>query len=87
VKTDRLEIRLAPEITTRLRSAAARRRTSMGQLVREAIEMLLGEDRQARRQAAEALFRVGAPVGDWPQMEQEIETGRAEEPPGEPGLR
>lgn len=45
----------------------------MARLVREAIELLLKEDRQARMRAAEALFQVGAPVADWPEMEREIE--------------
>lgn len=70
--SQRLEIRLEPDVIQRLRQEARRRDTSLTQLVREAIDLLLKQDREAKQQAAEALFQVGAPVDDWEKMKQEI---------------
>jgi hypothetical protein len=61
-----------------LRREAARRGTSVAGVVREAIDSLVREDRAARRRAAEALFRVGAPVADWQVMKREIEAAHLE---------
>ncbi len=70
--TERLEVRLAPQTLVLHRQEAQRRRVSIAQLVREAVD-LLQQDREARIQAAEALFRVEAPVADWKDMKREIE--------------
>lgn len=43
---------------------------SVAYIVREAIELLTREHRQARMQAAGALFRIEAPVADWLEMER-----------------
>lgn len=75
--TDRLEIRLPAHTLQLLRDEAHRRGVSVAQLVREAIEFRLQYDRETRLQAARALFAVGAPVADWPQMEHEIAEARA----------
>lgn len=74
--TERLEVRLPTETLHLLRREAERRNVSVAQLVREAIQLLLEEDRQARLRAAENLFRVGAPVAEWTEMKREIEEGR-----------
>ena len=71
--TERLEVRLPPQTLELLRQEAQRRRVSVGQLVREAVDLLLEQDREARIRAAEALFRVGGPVADWQEMKREIE--------------
>ena len=71
--TERLEVRLPPQTVKLLRQEAQRRRVSVAQLVREAVDLLLQQDREARIQAAEALFRVEAPVADWKDMKREIE--------------
>jgi len=76
--SERVEVRLAPETVHLLRREAKRRGISVAKLVREAIDLLLREDREARLRAAEALFQVGAPTADWPQMKQEIEAGHLE---------
>ncbi len=73
--SDRLEIRVPPEMLRVLRGEAVRRGVSVGRLVREAIETLIREDRKARMDAAEALSRIEAPVADWPEMEREIAAG------------
>ena len=71
--TERFEVRLPRQTMQLLRQEARRRGVSVGQLAREAIDLLLREDRKARLQAAQALFQVEAPVADWKAMKQEIE--------------
>ena len=75
VLTERLEIRLPKETMQQLREEAHQRDVSVSELVRDAIDFLLVHDREARRRAADALFQVEAPVGDWEIMEKEIEAG------------
>ncbi len=74
---ERLEIRLEPRMMHLLREEAQRRKVPVAQLVRQAIQLLLEEDRQARLEAAEALFRTEAPVADWETMKREITEARA----------
>jgi len=76
VLTERLEIRLPKETMQQLRIEAHQRDVSVSELVRDAIDFLLVHDKEARRQAAAALFQVEAPVDDWKIMEKEIEAGR-----------
>ncbi len=71
--SERFEVRLSRQTLQLLRQEARRRGVSVGQLAREAIDLLLREDRKARLQAAQALFQVEAPVTDWKAMKQEIE--------------
>lgn len=71
--TERLEVRVDRSTLRRLREAAARQGVSVGHVVRQVLSRELDEDRAEREQAAEALFAVGAPVSDWPEMEREIE--------------
>lgn len=71
--TERLQVRLSKETLRLLREEAEQHGVSMAKLAREAIDSLLKEDRQERLRAAEALFRVGAPVADWSEMKREIE--------------
>jgi len=71
--TEQLEVQLPSQTLQLLRQEAGRRGVSVAQLIREAIDLLLAQDRQARVQAAEALFRVEAPVADWERMKREIE--------------
>ena len=75
--SERLEIRLHPETLHLLREEARQRNLSIAQLVRQAIEAFLEEDRQSRLEAAQALFQVEAPVDNWEQMKREIEEARA----------
>jgi len=74
--TERLEVRLPAQVLQLLRQEASQRGISVAQLVREAIDLLLKEDRQARVRAAKSLFQVGAPVSDWEEMKREIEAAR-----------
>jgi len=76
VATGPLEVQLPPQTLQLLRQEAERREMPVAELVREAIEILLAQDKQARVQAAEALCQVEAPVGDWEQMKREIAEAR-----------
>jgi predicted DNA-binding protein len=71
--SERLEVRLSPVTMAMLRKEAQSRGVSIAQLVREAIEILIKEDRNLRINAAEALFRIEAPVAEWKEMKKEIE--------------
>ncbi len=63
----------------RLQRVARERRCSVGRLVREAVaKEYLEEPRQERVAAAARLVAMGLPVGDWPEMEREIEAGAAD---------
>jgi len=75
---ERIEVRLSPEIVELLREEARHRGVTVDQIVREAVEFLLTEDRRARLRAAEDLFRINAPVNDWPTMEREIHDAHIE---------
>ena len=76
VGTESLEVYLPPQTLQLLRQEAERREISVAELVREAVDLLLARDKQARMQAAEALCQVEAPVADWEQMKREIEEAR-----------
>jgi len=73
VGTESLEVHLPPQTLQLLRQEAERREIPLAELVREAIDLLLAQDKQARMQATEALCHVEAPVTDWEQMKREIE--------------
>jgi hypothetical protein len=76
VGTESLEVYLPPQTLQLLRREAERREISVAELVREAVDLLLARDKQARMQAAEALCQVEAPVADWEQIKREIEEAR-----------
>ncbi len=75
--TERLEIRVSHRTLRLVREEARTRGVSVGQLIREAIDREVDDGMADRLRAAEALFAIAAPVGDWPQMEREIEQARA----------
>ena len=75
--TERVEVRLSPEKVRLLREEARERNIPVSQLVRNAIDIMFKEQRQSKLDAAEALFRVEAPVSDWPVMKKEIENAHA----------
>ena len=76
IATEPFEVQLSSQTLQLLRQEAERRAVSVAELVREAIDLLLAQDTEARMQAAEALCQVEAPVADWKQMKQEIEEAR-----------
>ena len=75
--TERLEVRLERHQLRQLKQQARQHGVSVAQLVRQAIELFLKEDREARLGAAERLCQIEAPIADWDQMEREIEEARS----------
>ncbi len=78
--TERLEIRLHSDMMGLLRKEARQQNVPVAQIVRQAIEMFLKENRQTQMEPAQALFQVGAPVSDWEKMKREIEGAELKEP-------
>lgn len=73
----RMQVLVSPEQHKALRAAAAERRVSMGELVREALSRELQLPTLEQRLAiAKRMTEMNLPVADWPQMEREIEEGR-----------
>jgi hypothetical protein len=63
---------VAPEQLVRLKGLARRRHSSVGALIREAVEAVyFGEDVDRRLAAVERLAAMRLPVADWEQMERE----------------
>ncbi len=72
---ERLEIRLYPEQLKKLKEEAAAKNTSVGELVREAIDKRYEVSRDDRLKAVQQMAGINAPVADWEQMKKEIEEG------------
>jgi hypothetical protein len=71
----RLEVRLYPEQLKKLKEEAADKDTSVGELVREAIEQRYEVSKDDRLKAVEQMASINAPVTTWEQMKKEIESG------------
>jgi len=62
-----------------LKRIARSRRKTVGQLIRESVEVRFGLcSPEERLRAVEAIGMMGLPVGGWEQMEREIERGATE---------
>jgi predicted DNA-binding ribbon-helix-helix protein len=76
VRMKRTQVLFPEDQYRRLQKMAQERQCSLGQLVREAVaQAYLRRPRKARQQAARRLVAMHVPVGDWPQLEQEIIQG------------
>jgi hypothetical protein len=73
--SERTQVLLSPEQRARLERIAADRRISVGAVIREAVDAFTVPRRKPPRDAFERLIALGAPVGDWQTMKQEIERG------------
>lgn len=73
--TERTQVLLSPEQRRRLESRAARERRSVGSVIRDAVDAYVGSPQRTRREAADSLLSIGAPVADWEQMKKEILMG------------
>jgi hypothetical protein len=74
----RIQILLPEDDYRRLRQIAHERQCSVGHLVREAVtQQYLDYPRQNRIAAARRLVAMRLPIGDWTEMEREIEAGGA----------
>ncbi len=70
--TRRVQILLSPQHYERLEALARARGTSIGTLIRHAVEALyLQSDEHERLQAVRRLSTLRLPVADWEQMERE----------------
>ncbi|MEX0789436.1 MAG: hypothetical protein WD178_01525 [Actinomycetota bacterium] len=74
--SERTQVLLSPEQRRRVERAAAQASASVGAIIRAAIDAYLPPSRtQSKQGALEDLFALEAPVGDWKDMEAEIELG------------
>jgi hypothetical protein len=73
--SERMQVLLTPEQRARLERLAAREGRSIGALVRDAVDAYTAPREQSPAAAAEALFALAAPVGDWERMKAEIAQG------------
>ena len=71
----RLEIRLHPEKLLMLKEEAAKKKISVGSMVREAIDSYCAVSAAERLAAVNKLAALSAPVTDWDKMKKEIEAG------------
>ncbi len=79
VYTERVQTLLTSEQLDELRRLADEREKSVSLLIREAVEQayFVEMTRRRRTQALERLLALEAPVGEWAEMEAEIERGAA----------
>jgi hypothetical protein len=73
--SERTQVLLTPIQRKRLERMAEDRRLSMGALIREAIDAYTVPGSRTRREAADGLLSIEAPVGDWDEMKSEILRG------------
>jgi hypothetical protein len=73
--SERTQVLLSPEQRRRLERQAAQERRSIGAVIRDAIEAYTSPSGRTRRQAAESLTSIGAPVAEWEEMKAEIIRG------------
>ena len=76
--TERTQVLLSPEQRRRLERRAAEERRSVGAVIRDAVDAYTGSSGRSRREAADRLLGLGAPVGDWEAMKTEIIRGAVE---------
>lgn len=70
--SERVQVLLTPEQRARVERLAAQQGTSVGAVVREAVEAYTRPRGRSREEAARALFALDAPVADWEDMKAEI---------------
>lgn len=73
--SERMQVLVTPEQRARLERLAARRRRSVGAVIRDAIEAYTAPRSVSRAEAAGQLFALDAPVDDWEVMKAEIVGG------------
>lgn len=73
--TERTQVLLSPEQRDRLEAAARERGVSVGALIRDAVDALLGTGSRTRHEALADILSMHEPVDDWEVMKAEIERG------------
>jgi hypothetical protein len=76
--TERTQVLLSKAQRRRLESKAAEERQSIGAVIRDAIDAYTGSSGRTRREAADSLLSINAPVADWDVMKSEITRGATE---------
>lgn len=72
VLNKRVQVLLSSDQHKRLETLASRRGTSIGALIREAIEKLyIQPDQEERLKAVQRMAELELPVSDWERMERE----------------
>ena len=70
--SQRTQVLLSPEQADRLKRIAQRQGSSVGAVIREAIDSYVDPGRDARRSAFDDMLTMNAPVDDWDVMKAEI---------------
>lgn len=73
--SERTQVLLTPAQRRRLERLAEERHLSMGALIREAIDAYTVPASRSKSEAADLLYSLEAPVGDWDEMKAEIVRG------------
>ncbi len=73
----RVEILFEPDKYSYLEDIARRRKTSVGKLIREAVEKTyLDADMEKRLEAVERLISANLDLGDWEDIKKDLEESR-----------
>ena len=70
--SERTQVLLSPQQVEKLKRMAARDGTSVGAIIRDAIDSYIDPGSDARRRAFEDMLTMNAPVDDWEVMKAEI---------------
>lgn len=68
----RLQVLVRPEQMARLQRESEKRGTSVGELIREAVDRAFPDDQRARDRAYERIIRANLPVEDWSKMKRRL---------------
>ncbi len=72
---ERLEIRLYPGQLKKLKEEASEKKTSVANIVREAIEQRYEVSPEDKQEALKNIAKINAPVSEWEQIKKEITRG------------
>ncbi len=70
--SERTQVLLSPAQAAKLKRIAQREGRSVGAVIREAIDVFVQPEPDARRRALDSLFSLEAPVDDWEVMKAQI---------------
>ena len=70
--SERTQVLLSPRQVDKLKRIAARQGSSVGAVIRDAIDGYIDPGSDARRRAFEDMLTMNAPVEDWDVMKAEI---------------
>lgn len=74
--TKKTTILFSPDLYRQLQDIAAATKTSIAQLIRQAIiKQYLLSDKKKRLEAVEHLAKIGGPVSDWQTLEEQVTKG------------